>query len=75
MFYSSGTRDRIPNSLFSSQLSNILIKLEYYINLGWKCLQGTNSLVYRAQRKKCYEYDSWAQLQKLITTVIYELSL
>jgi hypothetical protein len=37
------TGDRIHNTSFSSQLTNGLKKLECYITLGWKGLQGIGS--------------------------------
>jgi hypothetical protein len=38
----------VHNTSFSSELSNGPNKIEWYITLGLKCVQGTNTLVYLA---------------------------
>jgi hypothetical protein len=41
-----GPRGRIHNFSFSSQITNWPNKLDCYITVGWKCLSGTNALIY-----------------------------
>ncbi len=38
----------VHNTSFSSELTNGPNKIEWYITLGLKCVQGTNTLVYLA---------------------------
>jgi hypothetical protein len=65
--------NRIQNTSLYLKLTNGPLKLECYIALGWKSLQGTNAVAYLGHSQvlkkiKCCEYNpDGSNLQHFVT--------